>query len=620
MQQAMTAQALYRRWRSQTFDEILAQEHVTRTLQNALRAGRVAHAYLFAGPRGTGKTSTARILAKAVNCLAELEKRPCNRCARCQATSAGRDLDLIEIDAASNRGIDEIRELREKIAFAPNEGRYKVYVVDEVHMLTTEAFNALLKTLEEPPPHVIFVLATTEPQKIPATILSRCQRFDFRRIPLDDLCRKIERICQAEGIAIQPAAVQAIARRASGSFRDAESLLDQLAAYGDAEITLERVRDLLGGVSLAAVGDLVQAWLDGDLSGGLRQINRLVDEGADARTLHAEVVEYLRSLLLLQAGGDEKLANVSPEMAERMRGQLARLTLGRLVEGLRLFSGGEPLPRGEVRPQMPLEMAFVQAVLQGSAREAPEASRPAPAGQVRPRPAAPPARPPAVAEARSARPAPASSAEGGPPAGKGGGQGPTLAWLRERWPQVLQAVGAQDKKLQAFLRDGRPAEVQGGRVVLEMRYGLHRDQVMADRNRRLVEGILQELSGAACRVECTVAGKAAPRGSRNDALDDPAVREDRVVRYAMRDLGAQVRQIEEIVGPAGPGEGEPPGEPPAATNQGVHPQAGPATTRGGEGELREGEPPGEPPAATNQGVHPQAGPAPTRQAEGEPGP
>ena len=269
----MAAQALYRRWRPQTFAEIIGQEHVTHTLLNALRAGRIAHAYLFSGPRGTGKTTTARVLAKAVNCLDPQEGEPCNQCAICRSLNEGRSLDLIEIDAASNRGIDEIRELRERIAFAPSECRYKVYVIDEVHMLTKEAFNALLKTLEEPPPHAIFVLATTEPHRIPPTVLSRCQRFDFRRVSLQHLKQKLELICAKEGIRAEPAALEAIARYALGSFRDAESLLDQLASFGDEMISLKRVQDMLGAVSTEIVGRLVDYLVEGDMTSGLALIS-----------------------------------------------------------------------------------------------------------------------------------------------------------------------------------------------------------------------------------------------------------------------------------------------------------------------------------------------------------
>ena len=255
----MGTQALYRRWRSRTFAEILGQDHVTHTLLNALRHDRIAHAYLFSGPRGTGKTTTARVLAKAVNCLDPQDGEPCNRCEICCRLNEGRSLDLIEIDAASNRGIDEIRDLRAKIAFSPSECRYKVYVVDEVHMLTNEAFNALLKTLEEPPPHAIFVLATTEPHKIPATVLSRCQRFGFRRVSMASLEKKLRMICERENVCVESPALDAIARYAAGSFRDAESLLDQLVSCGAEVIALEDVRGVLGSAPAEVVSGIVGA-------------------------------------------------------------------------------------------------------------------------------------------------------------------------------------------------------------------------------------------------------------------------------------------------------------------------------------------------------------------------
>ena len=233
------AQALYRQWRPLTWSEVVGQEHVVRTLQNAVEGERLSHAYLFSGPRGTGKTSTARILAKAVNCLNEsLDKRPCNECKACVAVNEGRYLDLIEIDAASNTSVDDVRDLRDRINFAPNEGRFKVYVVDEVHMLSTAAFNALLKTLEEPPSHAMFILATTEVHKIPATVLSRCQRHEFRRIPIDVISSYLDEKIQEGGYEVEPDATQLIARQATGSLRDATSLLDQLLSMGEA-VTLE---------------------------------------------------------------------------------------------------------------------------------------------------------------------------------------------------------------------------------------------------------------------------------------------------------------------------------------------------------------------------------------------
>src|SRR5919199_371637 len=290
----MPAQALYLKYRPQTFDQVQGQEHITQTLKNALALNRIAHAYLFTGPRGTGKTSTARILAKAVNCISTTKEHPCNECAICRAINEERLLDLIEIDAASNTGVDDIRELRDKIDFRPSEAKYKVYIIDEAHMLSNAAFNALLKTLEEPPPHVIFVLATTEPNKIPATITSRCQRFDFRRATLPELTRQLGEIARAEKLKIEPAALELIARQATGSFRDGTSLLDQLMSYGsaagDSAITLAQVQGLLGAASHETIREIIESLAARDLAHGIAAINQAVDSGADSRQLARELV------------------------------------------------------------------------------------------------------------------------------------------------------------------------------------------------------------------------------------------------------------------------------------------------------------------------------------------
>ncbi|MEJ2562808.1 MAG: DNA polymerase III subunit gamma/tau, partial [Anaerolineales bacterium] len=252
-------QALYRVWRPQTWDEVVGQDHVIQTLRNAVKGERVAHAYLFAGPRGTGKTTTARLLAKAVNCLSESPaERPCNQCSNCEAINEGRFLDLIEIDAASNTSVDDVRDLREKINFSPNEGRFKVYIIDEVHMLSTAAFNALLKTLEEPPAHAIFILATTEVHKIPATVLSRCQRHEFRRLPVKTIVDFLKQKIAEGKMQVDDEAIETIARQATGSLRDAISLLDQLTSTGE-RVTLEMAQSVLGTVASEAVRLVAQA-------------------------------------------------------------------------------------------------------------------------------------------------------------------------------------------------------------------------------------------------------------------------------------------------------------------------------------------------------------------------
>ena len=315
----MPAQALYLKWRPATFEDVIGQDHITRTLRNALRQGRIRHAYLFSGPRGTGKTSTARLLAKAVNCLDDdPDRRPCNTCARCLAVNEGRYLDLIEIDAASHTGVDDVRDLRDKIAFSPGEGEYKVYIIDEVHRFSGAAFDAA-QTLEEPPAHAIFVLATTEVAKVPATIKSRCQLFEFRRVPLAEVTERLAEIAAVEGVSIDPAALALIAREGTGSVRDSISLLDQLIADPEAHITLEMAQNILGTASGHNVIELAQALIDGDTAGGLDLINAAVDGGADPRQFGRQVIEHLRQVLLykMAATPDRRHRRAPPCCASR---------------------------------------------------------------------------------------------------------------------------------------------------------------------------------------------------------------------------------------------------------------------------------------------------------------
>ena len=312
----MAAQVFYRKWRPQTLAEVVGQETTTQTLGNALSSGRVSHAYLFSGPRGTGKTSTGRILAKAVNCLTNGKGEPCNTCTMCQATTEGKALDVIEIDAASNRGIDDIRELRERVNYAPNQARYKVYIIDEVHMLSKDASNALLKTLEEPPPHVIFVLATTEAHKVLPTILSRCQRFNFRRLSRADVVTKLTRICQAENIDIDPEGLQLIAKSTTGSLRDAENLLEQLTTYYGSRIELQEIQTTLGITGDWRVKELAKHVVNGDVSAGITTIGSVNSDGLDLKQFNRELVEYLRGLLLIKTGSTDAIDLTADDLAE----------------------------------------------------------------------------------------------------------------------------------------------------------------------------------------------------------------------------------------------------------------------------------------------------------------
>jgi DNA polymerase-3 subunit gamma/tau len=529
----------------------------------------------------------ARLLAKAVNCLSEGGEKPCNQCSICQAINEGRLLDLIEIDAASNRGIDEIRDLREKVGFRPNEAQYKVYVIDESHMLTNEAFNALLKTLEEPPPHVIFVLATTEPHKIPATILSRCQRFDFRRASLGDLRRKLNRICEAEGIAIEAAALELIACSAAGSFRDAESLLDQLASYGDDEITVAQVQAVLGTVSSQAIGKLVGRLVKRDVAGGLDLINQVVGDGADPRQFNRELIEYLRGLLLIKAGNGASLLNVTAEVLAQMENQAQKLSTKALLRTVRLFNQASLDLKASLQPQLPLELAFIEATLgedpvtergsipedqQEAGQEMTAAPPPSVTSSTIPREgqsvggnkttrvvAVDTSSQPSLTEetptGREREPQPDSEV--------------TLERVRLNWARILAEMRPHNRSAEALLRSGRAEMVEGNVVILGFPYAFHKERVEEPKCQAMVEQVFSRVLGSPCRIRCILVSKSSPKSIRSaqqgrqplktpqpepakgggqdrESKEDKyrAIAEDPVVRAAVDKYGAQVVDVQ----------------------------------------------------------------------------
>jgi DNA polymerase-3 subunit gamma/tau len=353
------SQALYRKYRPKEWDEVVGQDHVVTTLKNAIAADRVAHAYLFAGSRGTGKTTLARLLAKAVNCTnADPTKRPDNECENCKAVNENRFLDLIEIDAASNTSVDDVRDLRDKINFSPSQGKYKIYIIDEVHMLSTAAFNALLKTLEEPPPHAIFVLATTEIHKIPATVLSRCQRHEFRRVPVDEIVANLRKIVKAENIQADEDALLQIARQSAGGMRDAQSLLDQLSSMGE-KITLALAQTVLGTATSQTVLNLVSSIMDHDPAYGLESIHKALDAGADPRSLARQIVEYLRGLMLIQMGNANQV-EATADVRKQMQAHARSFSTSDVLRMMKAFNTAATDLRGGWQPSLSLELALAE--------------------------------------------------------------------------------------------------------------------------------------------------------------------------------------------------------------------------------------------------------------------
>jgi DNA polymerase-3 subunit gamma/tau len=548
----MTASSsLYRKYRSQSFEELVGQEPVVRTLKNAIASGRVSHAYLFTGPRGVGKTSAARLLARAANCTSEGEDKPCNECPNCLAATRDIATDLIEIDAASNTGVDNIREVIERANFAPSIWNTKFYIVDEVHMLSTSAFNALLKTLEEPPAHTSFILATTEVHKVPATVASRCQRFDFRRIPLKAMVERLQFICEEEGIEAEPAALELVAQQSTGSLRDALSLMDQLRVFAEKAITLQSVQDLLGAGGSEEVAAFVDSLLDRDLASGLRRINKVMEEGVDLRQFNRQMVEHLRDLMLVKSGAAASsgvLLDVTDEMRSRLHGQAARASMGDLLNWMKIFGEADTALRSTVYGQLPLEMAFVAATLPAETVPAAAAKdhseelgagiaqigavppeRPAPQKRVEPaipRNNAPPppihselgslgsnghAAPPTppkivppteVTEDEVADAAPISDeVPQAAPAAAGAGD---FERLVERWSDVLDQMKARNPKMATFFRNGDLVRVQSlsnGLCTIAFRDPFHAKLMQDPQRRETAEVAISRVLGYTCRVE-----------------------------------------------------------------------------------------------------------------------
>jgi DNA polymerase III subunit gamma/tau len=556
----MVSQVFYRKWRPQLLSEVFGQEHVTTTLLNALANERVTHAYLFCGPRGTGKTSTARILAKAINCLTNGKGEPCNKCEMCVAITEGRGLDVIEVDAASNRGIDEIRNLREKVNYAPNQARRKVYIIDEVHMLTKEASNALLKTLEEPPPHVIFILATTETNKILPTILSRCQRYDFHRLSLNDVVTKMAYICKSEGIEIGTESVKLIARSATGSMRDAENLLQQMMTHYGKKIELAQAQALLGISGDRRSRELAGHIVNKNVAGGMATINNVNNDGLDLGQFHRELMEYLRMLLLVKTGSSDTL-ELTPEDLKDLKDMADKTTLNQILKTIKRF--GQLELSLDNYSTLPLELALVDSTLPDvsapaapptfgdrpqanppqqryvnteTARHAdpqppnPAASEPKKAAPVIPPPVqkvnpppvekrnpvkdTPPSSPPIRPAASSTTPpTPGHTAVpkvGNAPAGTAPQNtavsplGSPIEQLQQNWTKrITESPNNMGKTpTGALLRSARPLSLEGDILTISFKHQYHKEKMDSIENQKTADKIVSGFLGRPCKVKC----------------------------------------------------------------------------------------------------------------------
>ena len=511
----MASQVFYRKWRPQSLADFVGQEHVTRTLLNALATERVSHAYLFCGPRGTGKTTTARNLAKAINCLANGKGEPCNKCSMCLAITEGRALDVIEVDAASNRGIDEIRNLREKVNYAPNEARRKVYIIDEVHMLTKEASNALLKTLEEPPPHVVFILATTEAHKLLPTILSRCQRFDFHRYSLDNMVSVLSQVCEGEGIRVNAEGLKLLARAGTGSLRDALNLLQQANTFYGSEISLPQVQALLGISGDRRAREVVKHIVNRDTSAGVTTINNVNSDGLDLRQFHRELVEYLRLLLLIKTGSSDAIELTAEDIKE-LKELAAKASLLVILNAVKRF--GQLELSLDNYSTLPLELALVDCTISEPEEKSPpvrqiESNPPARQAVVKATPppsqlrnTAPPVEKiareqtignPAAVEKTSSPPA--AKVESVPAAVVS-----TIEQLQQHWAKMINEApdGMSRTPAAALLRSSRPKEIVDDVLVVSFRYPVHKDNMEKLENQKMAEKIVSKFMGRSCRVRC----------------------------------------------------------------------------------------------------------------------
>lgn len=562
-------QTLYRKYRPRKFSEIIGQQHIIQTLSNAIKHNRIGQAYLFTGPRGTGKTTIARIFAKAVNCLsrpprlveadrsdAKADRRfePCNQCAVCQNINEGRSLDIIEIDAASNTGVDNIRELRETVKLPPTQAKYKVYIIDEVHMLSTGAFNALLKTLEEPPAHVIFILATTEIHKVPETIISRCQRFDFSRLTLEQIVKKLSSIAKLENVEIEKDALEMIAIAAEGGMRDAESTLAQIIALEDKNITAKEVEEILGAARHQSVEKLAELILAKNSAGALSLVNKISEEGANFKVLHKSLLNYLRQLMI---------ASISPDLSGLFSLELTKEQIKKLENQAKSYSPKQILYvlenlietqnnlRSSFIPQLPLEMAIVKSTQQlttdnsqlandfncksssplGRGNEG-EGEKENPKSEISPKPKIQnfDVKIPNIKyQIRDTKYEIQDT------------NSVTIETIKKNWQQIIESTRPHNHSLMAFLSNCQPAKVENNKVIIATRYNLYKDKLNEKNNRLTIEEVFDKILNSRVTVKFVTEEEAGIKITRKLTTDNLQPKENKsLLDDAMKIMGGKV--------------------------------------------------------------------------------
>lgn len=497
-----------RKWRPQDFDEIAGQEHITTILKNAISMDRLHHAYLFTGPRGIGKTSTARIFSKALNCEKGPSIKPCNACPTCREITSGSSMDVIEIDGASNRGIDEIRNLRETVKFSPSKGRFKIYIIDEVHMLTTEAFNALLKTLEEPPMHVKFIFATTEPHKVLPTILSRCQRFDFRRIQIKDIAAKLREVSKAENLTIDEDAFLYIAKASDGSMRDAESILDQIASFSKGKIHLKDVIESLGMIDQETLFRAADLIINKDAKAGIHLVEEILNSGKDAKQFLVEFLEHFRNIMIVKSGIDsDEIISLPKDSIDRIKKQAGLLTQGDIFYIISVISNGLKM----IKQLLPERIVFELSMIKLASRESIvaieeilsklQAGGAAAAGNnisETPKSAQAPQEKPFLKKAAPAVPVPVHENDKKP-------DGPAsidINRVKDAWPILVKTMAVKKMSISSYLAEGEPDSVKGNTIAVGFprELNFHREVLEEKNNKIVVEQALSQIMDTAVKM------------------------------------------------------------------------------------------------------------------------